>query len=88
MGKRINKQALVDEVMFHDIFEEASKSQITQFVDFFFDKIFDKVVEGNVVAISGLGKLERYERTKDGKPSGEYKIKFTAFNDLKERIRA
>jgi len=63
MSQRINKPALVEEIMLHDVFADASKAQITDFVEFFFDKISSHVVAGNEVVIPGFGKFESFTRS-------------------------
>ena len=79
---RINKTALVEEVMLHDAFESTTKSQVTQFIEDFFDIIAKHVAEGDEVAISGFGKFEKYR-----KQDGSFKPKFTAFKELKDSVK-
>ena len=78
---RINKPKLVEEILLHDAFAGATKSQVTAFVDDFFQFIADKVVAGNEVAIAGFGKFEKYERQ-----NGTFKPKFTPFKDFKDKV--
>lgn len=80
---RINREALVEQIMLHDVFEQATKSQITDFVNFFFDNIQEQVAAGNEVAIPGFGKFQKYQRT-----NGEYKPKFSAFAEFKQQVSA
>lgn len=80
---RINKPALVEEIMLQDVFAEATKSQVTQFVDDFFDLIMSKVSNGDEVAIAKFGKFEKYERQ-----NGAFKAKFTPYKEFKESVSA
>jgi len=80
---RINKPALVEEIMLHDVFAEATKTQVTEFVEDFFELLAAKVVEGNEIAIPKFGKFEKYTRQ-----DGTFKPKFTAFTDFKAAVNA
>ena len=79
---KINKPALVEELYLMTIFENASKSQVTQFIENFFDIIAAHVTNGDEVTIPGFGKFERYT-----KQDGTYKPKFTAFKDFKDAVK-
>ena len=80
---RINKRALVEEIMLHDVFENATKTQITAFIEDFFNILADKVIEGNELAIPNFGKFERYKKL-----DGTFKPKFTPYKDFKEAVKA
>lgn len=79
---RINKQQLAEDIMLHNVFESATKTQVLQFVEDFFTIIEDKVVAGDVVAIAGFGKFERYQ-----KQDGSYKPKFTPYTEFKAKVQ-
>lgn len=80
---RINKPALVEELMPHNVFENATKAQVTTFIEDFFKLLADKVIEGNEIAIPNFGKFERYE-----KQDGTFKPKFTPGKGFKEAVKA
>ena len=80
---RLNKQAIVEQLQLQDLFADATKKQITEFVEDFFDMIAERVAAGDEIAISGFGKFEKYERM-----NGTFKPKFSAFGDFKERVSA
>ena len=80
---RINKPALVEELMLHNVFENATKTQVTAFVEDFFNLLAGKVIEGNELTIPNFGKFERYE-----KQDGTFKPKFTPYKDFKEAVKA
>lgn len=79
---RINKPALVEEIMLFDIFENASKTQITAFVEDFFELLANKVIEGNEVTIPGFGSFTKYK-----KQDGTFKPKFTAYKQFKDAVK-
>ena len=80
---KINKPALVEELLLYDVFETATKAQVTSFVEDFFQLLADKVAAGDEITIPKFGKLEKYQRT-----NGAYKPKFTAFTDFKNAVNA
>ncbi|MHB8098109.1 MAG: HU family DNA-binding protein [Sulfuricurvum sp.] len=79
---RINKAALVEEILLQDVFESATKKQVTQFVDDFFQTIANHVIAGDDVAITGFGKFEKYT-----KQDGTFKPKFSAFTEFKSAVK-
>lgn len=79
---RINKPLLVEELLLQDIFAEATKGKVTEFVEDFFNLIAKHVVAGNEVAIPGFGKFERYT-----KQDGTFKPKFTAYGEFKNAVK-
>lgn len=83
MSKRINKPLLVEDIMLHNVFADASKAQITDFVEFFFDKISSHVVAGNEVFIPGFGKFENFTLS-----NGVHTPKFRPAKAFKESVRA
>ncbi len=76
-----NKPALVDELALYDVFAEASKKDITLFVESFFDFIIEKVSAGDTISVPGFGKFEKFE-----KQDGTFKAKFSAFKDFKDAV--
>jgi len=78
---RLNKDAIVAELELQDIFANATKTQIKEFVEDFFDSIATKVANGDEVAIAGFGKFENYTRQ-----NGAHKPKFTPFKEFKEAV--
>lgn len=80
---RINKPALVEELMLHNVFENATKTQVTAFIEDFFKLLADKVIEGNELAIPNFGKFERYE-----KQDGTFKPKFTPYTAFRDAVKA
>lgn len=82
MSNRINKPAIVEAILLQDIFENATKKQVTQFVDDFFDMIANHVIAGNEVNIAGFGVFEKYKRQ-----DGSFKPKFRAFTKFKEAVK-
>lgn len=83
MSIRINKPAIVEAILLQDIFENATKKQVTQFVDDFFDMIANHVIAGNEVNIAGFGKFEKYKRQ-----DGSFKPKFSSFTKFKAAVKA
>lgn len=79
---RINKASLVEEILLQDVFESATKKQVTQFVDDFFQTIADHVIAGDDVALANFGKFEKYT-----KQDGTHKPKFTAFSSFKQAVK-
>lgn len=79
---RINKAALVEEILLQDVFESATKKQVTQFVDDFFQTIANHVIAGDDVAITGFGKFSKYTKL-----DGTFKPKFEAFTDFKSAVK-
>ena len=79
----INKPALVEEISLYYVFANASKKDITRFVEAFFDLIAGKVVQGDEVSIPGFGKFSRFT-----KQDGTFKPKFTAFTSFKDSVKA
>lgn len=79
----INKPALVEELALYDVFENASKKDITLFVESFFDLIAAKVVQGDTVSIPGFGKFEKFQ-----KQDGTFKPKFSAFKEFKDSVKS
>lgn len=82
MSNRINKPAIVEEILLQDVFENATKKQVTQFVDDFFDLIANHVIAGDEVNIAGFGKFEKYKRQ-----DGSFKPKFSAFTAFKSQVK-
>lgn len=82
MSTKINKPALVEELYLMTIFENASKTQVTQFIENFFDIIAAHVTNGDEVTIAGFGKFEKFQ-----KQDGTYKPKFTPFKDFKDAVK-
>jgi len=85
---RLNKQSLVDDLAFHRAFEATPISQVAEVVDYIFELIVDRVASGDEVTIAGFGKFEKYERTKDGKPTGSFRPKLVAFKAFKDAVNA
>ena len=78
----INKPALVEEISLYDVFENASKKDITLFVEAFFDLIAGKVVQGDEVSIPGFGKFSKFQ-----KQDGTFKPKFAAFKEFRQNVQ-
>ena len=83
---KLNKPALVEQLLLHDVFADASKKQITEFVEDFFALLHDTVVTGGEVSIPGFGKFYKYANTKDGAATGKFTPKFTAFQAFKDAV--
>lgn len=82
MSNRINKPAIVEAILLQDIFENATKKQVTQFVDDFFDMIANHVIAGNEVNIAGFGKFSKFQRQ-----DGSFKPKFAPFTAFKQQVK-
>ena len=80
---RYNKTNLVEDLLLHDLFAEASKKRVTDLVEDIFNLIQERVVAGDDVAFAGFGKFEKYQRE-----NGSFKPKFTAFKDFKDAVSA
>ena len=78
---RLNKTQLVEQLMLQDIFADASKRAVTEFVEDFFGIIETTVSEGGEVTIPGFGKFERFERQ-----NGTKVPKFRPFTSFKEKV--
>lgn len=85
---KLNKQLMVEQLMLQDIFANATKKAVTEFVEDFFDMIKTNVIAGNEVSIPGFGKFYKYAKTKEGKLTGAFTPKFSAFTDFKDAINA
>ena len=83
---RYTKESLVEDLQLYDIFAEVSKAKTRQFVEELLQTIQDRVVAGDEVTFAGFGKFYKFEKTKDGKPTGTIVPKFAAFKDLKEAV--
>ena len=82
MATRYNKASLVEDLTLHELFADAPKYKIAQFVDDFIEMITSKVIAGDEVALAGFGKFEKYQRE-----NGSFKPKFTAFKDFKDAVK-
>ena len=80
---RLNKQALVEQLMLQDIFANATKKAVTEFVEDFFGIIETNVVAGNEVAIPGFGKFEKFTRQ-----NGVHTPKFRPAKAFKDKLVA
>lgn len=80
------KADLIADLNLHELFADASKRQVTDFVNDLFESIADKVAEGTTVSIAKFGKFYPYERTIEGKPTGVIVPKFKAFSDFKDSL--
>lgn len=78
---RLNKDALVEQLMLQDIFANATKKAVTEFVEDFFKLVEDTVAEGGEVSIPGFGKFEKFERQNGAKVP-----KFRPFTAFKEKV--
>jgi nucleoid DNA-binding protein len=86
--KRYSKTDLVNDLSLFHVFADVPKAQVTAFVNDFLQLLKTKVKEDTVVALSGFGKFEKYAYTKDGKPTGKFKPKFTAYGEFKDLVNA
>ena len=82
MATRYNKASLVEDLTLHELFADAPKYKVAQFVDDFIEMITSKVIAGDEVALAGFGKFEKYQRE-----NGTHKPKFTAFKDFKDAVK-
>jgi len=80
---RYNKTSLIEDLQLQAIFADATKKDITEFAEDFFNLLVRKVAAGDEVSIPGFGKFEQYELV-----SGVIKPKFTAFLDFKAAVNA
>ena len=78
---RINKDQIKEDLSFHNLFAEASKKDVSDFVDDFFKSIADQVANGDEVNIAGFGKFEAFKRS-----NGELTPKFRPFKTFKESV--
>ena len=78
---KLNKQALVEQLMLQDLFANATKKAVTEFVEDFFGLIEKTVVEGGEVSIPNFGKFSKFT-----KQDGTFKPKFTAFTAFKNKV--
>lgn len=80
---RYTKKDLVEDLLLHDLLSDQPKYKVQQLVEDIFDKIADKVVLGDDVAIAGFGKFENYTRT-----NGVNTPKFRPAKALKDKVSA
>lgn len=78
---KLNKAQIVEQLMLQDIFANASKKAVTEFVEDFFIMIQDNVSQGNEVTIPGFGKFEKFERQ-----NGTKVPKFRPFSAFKAQV--
>ena len=78
---RYNKESLVEDLQFYDIFAEVSKAKTRQFVEDLLQHIQTHVAAGDEVTFAGFGKFEKFTRQ-----NGSIKPKFTAFKDFKDAV--
>lgn len=81
MAKTIYKSDIVEDLQYHDLFADATKGEVADFVDDFFEEILNKVADGTSVSIARFGKFEAYKRQ-----NGTLKPKFTPFKDFKDAV--
>ena len=81
MAERYNKAQLVEDLSLH--IDVQSKAAAVRIIDFITETIAEQLAQGNDVTIGSFGK---FEKTKDGKPTGIIVPKFAAFKDLKEAV--
>lgn len=85
---RISKTDIINKLALHEVFADQPKTKIKAFVEDFFADIVNEVTSGNEVAIAGFGKFYKFEKTKDGKKTGEFTPKFKAAKAFKDTITA
>ena len=78
---RYSKSDLVNDLALHDLFANASKRKVTEFVEDYLQIITDKVAAGDEVAIANFGKFSKYIRQ-----NGQAKPKFTAYGEFKSAV--
>ena len=83
---RYSKSDLVEDLLLHEIFATTSKRKITDLIDDILQIISDKVVAGDEVAFAKFGKFYKFEKTKDGEPSGVIVPKFLAYGEFKDAV--
>lgn len=80
---RYTKATLVEDLQLQDLFADASKKAITEFVEDFFQLIADKVAEGAEVSIPRFGRFYSYTLK-----SGKVVPKFIAFKEFKDAVES
>lgn len=85
---KYTKTELIDDLLLHEIFADVSKKATTEFVNDLLDSIANKVAAGDDVSLYGFGKFEKYAKTKDGKPTGEFTPKFRPAKAFKDKVAA
>lgn len=83
---KLNKQSIVDLVAEYDCIP--TKKLAAELVDDIISLIQSNVIAGNEVSIAGFGKFYKFAKTADGKPTGKFTPKFTAFKDFKDAVNA
>lgn len=81
MSKRYTKHDLVDDLLVQDIFANATKRAVTEFVEDLFLSLTERVAEGYEISIPGFGKF--FTKTL---ASDKIVPKFIAFKDFKDAI--
>ena len=84
----IRKKDIIADLLLQDIFADQPKYKVQDFVEDLFQSIADKVAAGDQVVIAGFGKFEKFEKTKNGQPTGTFTPKFRPAKAFKDSVNA